>query len=197
MDIEIFIERYDTPGTVILLEGKRAVLPADQVKLETLGKILASRTQHMLFRSGNASGADFFFSKGVASVAPNRLQVVTPYRGHRRKEMLGVHTVSLDDIDLANEPGIVYHTKNSSRVAPLIDGYLNSGDNALTVKARYLLRDTMKVVGTSKLQPATFAIFYDDLTKPKSGGTGHTMRVCEQNGIPYIIQKEWFRWLEQ
>lgn len=42
MDIETFIERYHIPGTVILMEGYRAVLPGDEVKLEKLGKIIAS-----------------------------------------------------------------------------------------------------------------------------------------------------------
>jgi len=125
------------------------------------------------------------------------LQVITPYCGHRRKTNLGHQTIALDDVDLANEPDIICHTQNSSSVAPLIDGFLKAGDNALTVKARYLLRDTIKVVGTSKLQPATLAIFYDDLVKPKTDGTGHTMRVCEKNGIPYFDQRVWFKWLEQ
>jgi len=191
------IESYDKPGTVILLEGKRAVLPDDQQKLIGVGKLLAGSTKYILFRSGNAKGADYYFSQGIAQVDPSRLQVIAPYRGHRRASNLGHHTISLDDVDLASEPDVIFHTKNSSSVAPLIDGFLKAGDNALTVKARYLLRDTIKVVGTSKLQPATLAIFYDDLAKPKTGGTGHTMRVCEKNGIPYIDQRVWFKWLEQ
>ncbi|HBI81665.1 MAG TPA: hypothetical protein DDY04_06955 [Bacteroidales bacterium] len=194
---EQFIEAYDKPGTVILLEGKRAVSPVDQGKLSEVGKLLARSTMHIIFRSGNAGGADFYFSQGVTQVNPSRLQVITPYRGHRAKNNLGFHTISLDDIDLANEPMVIYHTRNSSNVSQLINSYLQCGNNSFTVKARYLLRDTVKVVGTSKLQPATLAIFYDDLAKPKTGGTGHTMRVCEKNGIPYIDQTVWFNWLEQ
>lgn len=195
--IEQFVKTYDKPGTVILLEGKRAVLPADQPKLFDVGKLLAGSTKHIVFRSGNAKGADYYFSQGVAQVDPSRLQVITPYRGHRHKSNLGHQTISLDDVDLASEPNVIFHTKNSSSVVPLIDGFLKAGDNAFTVKARYLLRDTIKVVGTSRLQPAAFAIFYDDLTRPKTGGTGHTMRVCDKNGIPYIDQKVWFKWIEQ
>lgn len=197
LTIEQLLESYDKPGTVILLEGKRAVLPTDQQKLIEVGKLLAGSSKHIVFRSGNAKGADYFFSQGVSMVNPSRLQQVTPYRGHRTKETLGRQTVSLDDVDLASEPNVIFHTKNSSNVSQLIDSFFSLGDNALTVKARYLLRDTIKVVGTSKLQPATLAIFYDDLSKPKTGGTGHTMRVCEKNGIPYFDQRVWFKWVEQ
>ena len=52
--------KYDRPNTVVLLEGKRNVLPQDQQKLFELGKLLASKTNNIVFRSGNASGADEF-----------------------------------------------------------------------------------------------------------------------------------------
>ena len=54
---------------------------------------------------------------------------------------------------------------------------------------RPILRDTIKAIGTDKIRPTTFGIFYDDLEKPKTGGTGHTMIICEQNNIPIIDQK--------
>jgi hypothetical protein len=54
-----FINRFDQEGAVNLLEGKRKVLPADQDKLFLLGKLLAEKTTRMIFRSGNAAGADF------------------------------------------------------------------------------------------------------------------------------------------
>jgi hypothetical protein len=59
------------------------------------------------------------------------------------------------------------------------------------------LRDTIKAIGTVEIKPATFSIFYDDLEKPRTGGTGHTMNVCTQNNIPVIDQTVWFKWLEE
>jgi len=38
--------------------------------------------------------------------------------------------------------------------------------------------------------------FYIDLTDPESGGTGHTKQVCRMNGVPFVNQKVWFKWLE-
>jgi len=78
LTIEQLLESYDKPGTVILLEGKRAVLPTDQHKLIEVGKLLAGSSKHIVFRSGNAKGADYFFSQGVSMVNPSRLQQVTP-----------------------------------------------------------------------------------------------------------------------
>jgi hypothetical protein len=48
-----------------------------------------------------------------------------------------------------------------------------------------------------EVKPTTFGIFYNDLNKPRSGGTGHTMKVCEQKGIPFIDQNIWFKWFEE
>ena len=63
------------------------------------------------------------------------------------------------------------------------------------LKAAYIIRDTIKAIGTNEIKPATIAIFYDDLKNPGKGGTGHTMSVCKLNNIPTIDQKLWFNWL--
>ena len=47
----------------------------------------------------------------------------------------------------------------------------------------------IKAIGTEEIRPATFGIFYDDLDKPKEGGTGHTMNVCIQNNIPILTKR--------
>jgi hypothetical protein len=65
------------------------------------------------------------------------------------------------------------------------------------MKAAYLIRDTMKVIGAEGLPPAGFAIFYDDLRKPTCGGTGHTMQVCNQHKVPWIDQRTWMVWLSE
>jgi hypothetical protein len=53
----------------------------------------------------------------------------------------------------------------------------------------------MKVVGHS----ATFArpicgLFYVDLDDPLAGGTGHTIRVCQQEGVAVVVQDAWASW---
>lgn len=196
MNFTDFIAEYDLPTAIILLEGKRDVEAEDQPKLVALGKKLAAHTQFMRFRSGNAAGADECFSKGVAAIDMQRLEVVTPYTGHRKKENTAYNTISLDDINLANEPDLIYQTKSNKKIANLVDKYVEGDKNRNTMKVAYLLRDTVKVTGTTAHPPATFAFFYDDLANPKSGGTGHTMQICELNNVPYLTQEVWEKWLD-
>ena len=65
-----------------------------------------------------------------------------------------------------------------------------------TIKLAYLLRDTLKVVGSAALhlQPATFGIFYVNETSPLSGRTGHTIRVCKKHEVPVLYQETWLAW---
>jgi hypothetical protein len=195
MKIEEFLKKYDRQGVIVLLEGKRDVLEEDKAKLKKLGRLLAEKSDKMMFRSGNASGADQWFSEGVASADHKRLQVITPYFGHRKKSNPAYDTIALDTIDIANEPEVVYHSRSNKKTEKLIDKYVEGDKNRFTMKAAYIIRDTVKVIGTKDIGPAAFGIFYDDLEDPRSGGTGHTMNICIRNNIPIIDQRVWFKWL--
>jgi hypothetical protein len=196
MTLNEFVAQYDRPGSVVLLEGKRDVEAKDAPFLTELGRILASKTQHMTFRSGNAPGSDELFSMGVTEVDAKRLQVVTPYGGHRNKANHAHQTYSLDEIDLANEPDIVYQSKTGGRNDKLIDRFAGGNRDRTSIKAAYLVRDTVKVIGSRAIAPASFGIFYDNLDDPHQGGTGHTMTVCSNNLVPYVDQSVWITWLE-
>jgi len=115
MTFNDFISKYDFPGSIVLMEGKSDVKDDDKPLLTSLGHKLASSTKHMIFRSGDATGSDQFFSQGI-------------------------------------------------------------------------VRDTVKAIRNTDIPHATFGIFYDDLTIPMQGGTGHNMDVCQKNGIPFINQ---------
>ncbi len=158
---------------------------------------MATCIKNVLFRSGNADGADLYFSKAVAAVDATRLQVITPYEGHRKKDNLAYETIVLDNLSLAAEPDVVYQSKSNKKTAKLIDQYVAGDKNKYTIKAAYIIRDTIKAIGTGSIPPATVGIFYDDLAKPLSGGTGHTMNVCSLNGIEVLDQRVWFGWLER
>ncbi len=197
MTLKEFIQRFDKDNSIVLLEGKRNVLEGDKEKLIALGSLLTTKTKKILFRSGNADGADYYFSVGVASVDNTRLQVITPYTGHRQKDNQAYETISLDDIDIAAESEVVYQSKQNKKTEKLIDQYISGDKNRFAIKASYIIRDTIKVIGIKEIKPATFGIFYDDMGNPKSGGTGHTMHICEQNQIPVIDQRTWFKWLTE
>ena len=192
-----FIHQFDKTKVIILLEGKRKVLPEDGPLLIALGEKLCSEMKHARFRSGNASGSDELFAQGVSKVDASRMEVILPYSGHRKQKSQDYTTHSLDDLDLAAEPEIAYHTRSNRRNVKLIDDFVSGINNHVTIKAAYLLRDTVKVIGTqSGIPKADFALFYDDLLNPGSGGTGHTMMVCKNNDVPFINQTTWFEWLK-
>ena len=196
MTLQEFIEKFDTENSIVLLEGKRKVLNEDSEKLIALGKLLASRTSKIIFRSGNAEGSDDLFSQGVCSIDQKRLQVITPYNGHRNKQNLAYETFSLDNINFAAEDELIYQSKANKKTEKLINDFVSGIKNRNTIKAAYIIRDTVKVLGTETIKPASFGIFYTDLNDPYSGGTGHTMNVCRLNGIPLIDQKVWFEWIK-
>lgn len=196
MEFKNFLKQYDTPGCIILLEGKRNVPDEMQPMLEKLGELLCKKLKHSRFRNGNAQGADYFFSKGISNVNPDRLELILPYTSHRKNFFLSDNLHSLEDINLVNETEVVYQTKLNSKNERLIDLYINGNKGKFGIKGSYLLRDTIKVAGTnSGISKAAFAIFYEDFENPKSGGTGHTMKICEINDVPYIDQRVWMNWI--
>lgn len=178
-----------------MLEGKRSVAEADIPNLISLGKLLAEKTRFIVFRSGNAPGADEYFSQGVSSVNPSRLQVIIPYNGHRKKYNLAGYTLSLDQINMVAESELVYAAKNHSATSKLVDDFIEGKKNKNTIKAAYILRDTAKVLGYGDFRVATAGIFYDDLNNPETGGTGHTIGLCKKYQIPVFNQNTWFEWL--
>lgn len=196
MNFPDFLQAHDHPNSIILLEGKRKVLPEDAPMLIKLGELLCRNMKHATFRSGNAPGADELFAKGVSKADPKRMEVILPYSGHRKQKAMGYDVRSLDEVSLVSEPEVTYHTRSNPGKARLVDEFIAGNSNSVTIKAAYLLRDTIKVIGTrSGIPKASFAIFYDDLQNPCQGGTGHTMNVCRENQVPFINQEVWMKWL--
>lgn len=181
---------------VVLLEGTRSVPEKDKAKLTALGAVLAKEFPNAVFRSGNADGSDTLFARGVESVDPKRMQVVTPTAGHRKKNLHPEnYVVPLASVSTVHEESLAYHTNEATPANRRIIDKRNEVPQ-LKAKARYLLRDTLKVLGDpdNGLAPAAAAIFYtkDD---PMSGGTGHTIRVSHQHSVPVFLQNDWLNWL--
>jgi hypothetical protein len=137
MTLKDFIKRFDCNNSIILLEGKRNVLEADKQKLTALGILLASKTTKMTFRIGNAEGSDQLFSDGVTAVDKKRLQVITPYSGHRQKTNQAYKTISLDNINIAAEPEVVYQSKGNKKMEKLIEQFVSGDKNRYTIGSLY------------------------------------------------------------
>ena len=193
-DLKDCLSQSSSP--VVLLEGTRKVPEKDQARLTELGAFLAKDFPNALFRSGNADGSDTLFARGVESVDPTRMQVVTPTAGHRKKNLHPEnYVVPLSAVSTVNEDSLAYHTNVATPKNQRIIDRRNEVPQ-LKAKARYLMRDTLKVLGDEEngLTPASAAIFYTQ-PDPMSGGTGHTIRVCQQNNVPVFLQAHWWNWM--
>jgi hypothetical protein len=183
------------PDGVVLLEGRRAIPDDHARKAESLARHLATEFPALRFRSGNAEGADAAFSRGIAAIDPRRLQVVAPYPSHRKSLRYSEATYdSPDSLSRIHEEEIASKTAGAS---PKIKGLINKRGQkgAVAAKALYLLRDTMKVTGHSETFPKPIcALFYVNREDPMEGGTGHTIRVCQSEGVPVVFQDSWAEW---
>lgn len=184
------------PNAVVLLEGRRGIAEAEALAARDFGEFLALRFPVLRFRSGNAEGADQAFADGVARVDAGRLQIVAPYASHRRKSRHpAVVYSSPEDLSPGQAEAAIRRTAAASpKVGRLLDRWKDGG--ALAAKATYLLRDTMKALGHSEEFPkAACGIFFIDPADPMAGGTGHTIRVCQQESVPVVFQNDWLRWM--
>ena len=187
------IESHDAP--VVLFEGKRNIPEKYIQKASQLTEMLAQKYPFIIFRSGNAEGSDSAFIDGVKKVDPSRIQLVAPYAGHRKKAMIAsAQYLYPEDLSKLQEERAIYETiiatpKNESLIRN------RHKNRTLAAKSKYLIRDTMKVLGTDKFDKPVAAVFYVDPDEPESGGTGHTIRVCKNFGVPVIFQDSWENWL--
>ena len=186
-------------GPVILIEGRRSLPEGMAARLEGVGAWLAKTYPRAVFRSGNAEGSDTAFTLGVTAVDPARMQYVlpNPSMGRKRRHP-DTPYYSLTDLSSAE---LEEFADVSIRVTPSIKslaaaavGRVNNG--RLAAKGRYLLRDALKVLGAPSLDlpPAALALFYVDLDDPEAGGTGHTIRICRDQGVPVFFQDNFLQW---
>lgn len=185
---------------VILLEGTRDLPEADRPRLVELARLLAKELPRAIFRTGNATGSDTAFAEGVAAVDAKRLQYVLPNAGMgRQRRHPDSPAVSLGTVPSAAEEILAGATAKATPASQrLVDFYVREkGGSANAAKGAYLMRDTLKVLGCAEmgLATATVGIFYVNEADPMSGGTGHTIRVCIEHGVPVVMQKHWRNWL--
>lgn len=184
---------------VVLLEGIRALPDVDRPGVVALGRLLAVRLPGVVFRSGNAEGTDTAFGEGVTAVDPTRMEYVMTHAGMGRKRRHpGARAVALSEVPHVSVRAVGEFTLAASpSLRGLVDAYQTYGAKGTAgAKAAYLLRDTLKVIGSSDLglAPATIGIFYANETDSLTGGTGHTIRVCLDRGVPVVLQFVWRAW---
>lgn len=188
------------PRPVVLLEGTRALPAGAEVRLAAVAARLVEAMPQAIFRSGNAPGSDAAFVRGLGAAAAARLELVVPYAAHRQAARSAGRCVTLRQVDPGTLGALVELCAAATpRQADLFrrfaDGRLPP---ALVFKARYLLRDALKVHGCADLNlaPATAAVLFLHPDDPDRGGAGHTRRVCALKGVPVFDQRAWWKWAE-
>ncbi len=175
------------PNPVILLEGKRDLPETDRPILVKLAEKRASILPASVFRSGNTPGSDAAFSQGVQRISASRLECVLPYAGHRKTQRIpSAKTVAPEEVPEIEKQGLLEKTVQAS---PNCRSHAN-----LYRKRRTRSRYTAKLLYLLRI-PEAFAgrlrDLYMDESNPLSGGTGHNIRVCEQNWLPVLNQAVW------
>ncbi len=181
---------------VVLLEGMRALPDSDREKLVTVGRFLAEKFPSARFRTGNAAGTDEAFAEGVAFVDATRLEYVLPYPGHRKKQMVqGARVLPLQEVAEEEERLVALTLEASPSHSSMLEK--RNVVPKLRAKAKYILRDTLKVTGLPDqgFGRATIGLFYANPDDPLTGGTGHTIRVCRQCNVPAVLQADWLTWM--
>lgn len=192
--VQALISQRERP--VILIEGTRQLTAQDQDLLAAFARGLAQRYPHAWFRTGNADGSDAAFARGVAGIDPARLEFLLPYAGHRTRMIpAAARQVALEALSADELEQLIALTLQAS---PKYAGMIAQRDRVprLRAKSLYLLRDTLKVIGAQQagLARATLGVFFANVRDPMAGGTGHTIRVCQLQGVPAVLQDEWFSW---
>jgi hypothetical protein len=120
------------------------------------------------------------------------LQIISPYANHRKRyRHPDAHYESPESLSPAELESVKELTQAASPASKgMMKCYEKGGK--LGSQAACLIRDTMKVTGIpGKLPPPTAALFCIDPSNPEAGGTGHTIRVSRNAGIPTIFQNDW------
>jgi len=185
---------------VILVEGTRDLPEEDRPRLVELGRLLAQNFPHAIFRTGNATGSDTAWAEGVAAVDAKRLQYVLPNaRMGSQRRQADSPVVALGAVPADAEQALAKATAKATPASQrLVELYVREkGGSANAAKGAYLMRDTLKVLGCAELNlaPAIVGIFYLNEADPMGGGTGHTIRVCIEQGVPVVTQRIWQEWL--
>ncbi len=197
-DLQARLQAVDNP--VLLLEGRRKVAAGDDLAMTKLARLLVEALPNVTFRSGNAEGSDTIFAKAVTTICPGRFEYVVPKASMGRKRRHEeAYCVAASQLDPSAEDRLVLYTNEASPASErVIKAYTGEITNArLAAMGGYLIRDTLKVTGDpeTNLHPATAAIFYADPDDPLAGGTGHTIRVCLKQNVPFVLQDVWRHWV--
>jgi hypothetical protein len=184
------LKNLENPNIMVI--GKRKVNAEDTSAIVTFGRHLAETLPHATFRTGNAPGADRLFMQGITEVDSSRLTLFIPFDSHAKPKQ-DIEILSLEQLDLENDPQIITAARTNPKTAHHVDPYLKGKRDRFTMKISYIFRDVWMVLGSETLPipKADAVFFYDDLENPLEGGTGFTVKLAMRHQILCRNQLHW------
>lgn len=93
-------------------------MDADAPKLTALAQQLAAQYPNSIFRTGNATGSDEAFAKGISQVDATRLEYVLPSSGMGKVKRLIPNTrvISLEDLSKEELNHFIRNTRSYSQL---------------------------------------------------------------------------------
>lgn len=188
------ISKYN--NDIILLEGTRGITATESMLLIQTGRHLATLLPNSIFRSGNAPGSDKFFIQGVNEVEGSNIELVLPFSNHRSQQKNSTPNaciISLEELSAVELKEIVsIGSIANPKHASLLSLYEPGSKNALSIKASFLLRNVVKVIGNPKQGYRKVSVGLFHVNHQKQGGTGFTMNICKCLGIKCMSQDDYF-----
>lgn len=186
-----------SPKPVVLLEGSREAPPEILARMEDLAEHLMRSFPKLVARTGNATGSDQAWARGINRVDPKRLELLLPRPSFQKGAIAGGNTVhALGDLKEEDRHAGRLVTRaqyeyRGRRGAAAFDGMPET-------HKPYLIRDALKVLGyedyRGRCHKAIAGLFYVNPGRPNGGGTGQTIRVCEAEGVPVFLHEDWMTW---
>ncbi|MBK9248784.1 MAG: hypothetical protein IPM69_11870 [Ignavibacteria bacterium] len=196
MSFSDFLRLYDNPGAVILLTGYQEVANEDKDNVLRLARLLTQRMKLARFRSGDSKGAEYLFSSGVTEIDRTRLEIIVPFETEQHSSVFTDSVISLDRVDIAREQ-VLLQGKLLVPNLEVIDSLLSGKRTSEYISIEHIIRDMTMSIGNSRLEPATFAIFYDYAGKQFQQNMGYAYKACCRYDIPFVDKDIWLRWLEE
>ncbi|MDB4438056.1 hypothetical protein N9195_00545 [bacterium] len=174
----------------VLLEGTRKITKARGGQLHQFAAELAKNNEFSIYRSGGALGSDEAFSLGIATTPHSQLELVLPSTSYRKTKI--IFPCAKFGLDQVSEGELRALVEAASEATPKYKSGFHSFPNLPPrpkASIALLLRDALKVIGAPSigLAPASYAYFNLNPETPHSGGTGHTIKICEARRVHYEI----------
>ena len=191
MDVAGWLKMYDTPESIVLLCGNDEIHEEDEELVVALGQLLGYASKYVRFRVHTESMIGSLFALGLREFAMERTELIT--FGKEGCDENRYRDFSLGDI--TEQKSVAFQHLAPFVGKERIQSFYEGSFENTTPRTERLIYEMMLFTGTNECEPATFAFIYDYELSNARGNAPFYHQFCERNGIPYIDQYSWFKWI--